>query len=175
MEQEGEGDDTPRQTDDLDAENQTQETYTLVRTGPRAGNRAGGLAFLALMVVIGAALHFHLSAGGGDAFLSRLDSELLAHAKLSLAATEEGVRLATVPSWPLRLYSTLRRDIAVYALFLAAAAYLWGVSARARACRDAFLVHEKLAAEVRELRHRIDVLENGPAAAPNAEQQNEKG
>ncbi len=132
----------------------------LLASGRNGGNRAGGLALLAIAVVIGGVLHYHFSNNGSNSFLSRLDSDLLTHAELTLATSEEGNRLAVVPSWPLRLYSSLRGDTILYAAAAALAAYLWGLSARAKARRDAWLVHRRLQGEIRELRRRLDMLDN---------------
>lgn len=178
MDNDGEGGKTPRETEQADAESGAtdeakhsaaavrpdaetvgQETEELIKTGPTAGNKAGGMAFLALVVVLGAALHFHLYGTGPEAYVNRLDATLLTHAELTLDAMKDGSNLVVVPSWPLRLYSMLRRDIAIYAVMLAAATFLWGVSARARARRDAFLVHDKMTAELAELRARLAKLE----------------
>lgn len=158
MVEDGEGGDAPRHQDDLEAEEAAAETGAVLEGGQGAGNRSGGLAFLAFAVLVAAAVHFHFSSGG-DAYLARLDSELLTHAELALSAREGATPVAVVPSWPLRLYGRLREDIALYAAAAAVAAYLWGLSARARARRDAYLVHEKLAARLDEALRRLDRLE----------------
>lgn len=174
MENDGDGgDDAPRQDDNPNAPS-GDDAAVVVDNGPAAGNRSGGTAFLAFAVLVAAVVHFYLTGSGSDSFLNRLDTDLLTHAELSLAAMEEGNRLAVVPSWPLRLYAVLRRDIALYGAFLAGAAFLWGLSARSRARRDAFLVHEKLEAEIRELRQRLDRLDNG-ADAGGAGRDDRKG
>lgn len=142
-----------------DAEAMAEETQHLLQAGPRSGNRCGALAFVAFAVVVIAALRFYLADSGSDAYINRLDTELLTHAEFSLAAMEDGSRMTVVPSWPLRLYDVLRRDVAVYAVLAAVAAYIWGLAARARGRRDAFLVHEKLTGELTELRARLDSLE----------------
>ena len=164
MDTDGKGGNAPSASEEAEHGDGERETDLLVKTGPRAGDRAGGMAFLALMVVLAGALHFYLTGEGSDSFINRLDAELLTHAEFSLASMENGGRLTVVPSWPLRLYASLRRDVAVYAVMLAVATYLWGLSARARARRDAFLVHDKLTAEVNELRERIARLDGGPAS-----------
>lgn len=150
-----------REEAESDAEEMRDETGQVLQKGPRAGNKAGALAFLALVIVGLAVLRFYLADSGSDAYFNRLDSELVTHAELSLAAARDDTRIAVVPSWPFRLYDILRRDIAIYAAAAAIAAYVWGLAARARARRDAFLVHEKLAAEVLELRGRLEKLEYG--------------
>ncbi len=159
MQNDGDGGEAPREMSRPEAGNTGEEAAEVLRSGPRAGNRAGGLAFLALMALLAAALHYHFSGGGADSFPARLDSDLLTHAELTLAANEKGNRLAVVPAWPLRLYSVLRRDIAVYAAAAVLASLLWGWSARARARRDVFLAHEKLEAEIADLRRRLDEME----------------
>lgn len=158
MESDGEGEDVPRHEQDA-AEAALVETDKLMGAGPGAGNRAGGLAFLALAVVVIAALHFHFSESGANSYAARLDTELLTHAQMNLNALEHGERLAVVPSWPIRLYDRLRRDIVVYAGMAAAAAYLWGLAARARGRRDAYLVQQKMAGELAEARRRLERLE----------------
>ncbi len=159
MANEGDGEEAPRETPRPDAGTGDEETADVLRSGPKAGNRAGGLAFLALLALLAAALLYYVSGTGSDSFLARLDSDLLTHAELTLAANEKGNRLAVVPAWPLRLYATLRRDIAVYAGAAILAALLWSWSARARARRDVYLAHEKLSAEIAELRRRLDDVE----------------
>lgn len=144
-----------------EADSRREEAEDILETGPRLANRCGALAFLALIVVLGAALHFYLSSQGGSAYLQRLDTELVNHAGLSLATMEGESRLAVAPSWPLRLYENLRRDILLYCALAALAAYLWSLAARARARRDAFVVHDKLAAELTDLRARLDRLDGG--------------
>lgn len=151
--------------DDGDAE--AEETAKLVDAGPRAGNRSGALAFLAFLVLAAAALHFYLAETGSGAYIHHLDAELRKDAGLALAAMEEKNRIAIVPSWPHGLYAVLHRDILVYVALSALAAYVWGLSARARARRDAFLVHEKLVAEIADLRRRLDRLDPESAAEPN--------
>ncbi|MCD8350189.1 MAG: hypothetical protein LUC93_06210 [Planctomycetaceae bacterium] len=139
-----------------EADSRHEEAEDILQNGPRSANRSGALAFLALAVIVVAALHFYLSAGGGAAYVARLDGELLNHASLSLAAMEADSPMAIAPSWPLNLYEHLRRDILVYCALVACAAYIWSLAARARARRDAFVIHDKLAAEVAELRARLD-------------------
>ncbi len=139
-----------------EADSRREEAEDILQNGPRSANRSGALAFLALAVILVAALHFYLSSNGGGAYLARLDAELLNHAELSLAAMEADGPMAIAPSWPLRLYEHLRRDILVYCALVACAAYVWSLAARARARRDAFVIHDKLAAEVAELRARLD-------------------
>jgi hypothetical protein len=133
------------------------ETRAVLSAGPGSGNRSGALAFLALLLIIAAILHYSLADRGG--YAARLDSELISHAELSVAAMRDESRLAVVPAWPLDLYETLRRDIAVYAAMAAAAAYVWSAAARARARRDAFLVYEKLNAELADVRLRLEKAE----------------
>lgn len=146
--------------DAAELEARGEEARAVIASGPGSGNRSAALGFLALLVVIAAALHFHFISGGA-AYLNRLDAELINHAELSVAAMEDQNRMAVVPSWPLRLYDTLRRDIAVYAALAAAAAYVWSLASRARARRDAFVMHEKLNAELNGLRERLERLEKG--------------
>jgi hypothetical protein len=147
-----------------EAESRREEAKALLAAGPGSGNRAAALGFLALLVLVAAFLHYHFSGGGPDSLLGRLDSALIAHAELSVAAMEDGSRMAVVPSWPLDLYESLRLDIAMYAAFAAAAALVWSLAARARARRDAFVVHEQLRAELDELRRRLDGIEqNNPS------------
>lgn len=143
-----------------------EEAAEVLATGPRAGNRAGALAFLALVVVVGAAVHFYMADNGGE-YLQQLDADLLRHAELSLRPTGTGqgasgiadAGLAVAPSWPLALYEKIRGDIALYAAAAAAAAFLWQLSARSRARRDAFLLHDKLNTELAALRERVAALE----------------
>ncbi len=149
-----------------------EELSRLAQTGPRAGNQAGALAFLALIMLIGAALHFYLSDRGGSSYLNRLNSELQGHAELVLASQEEGARTVVSPSWPFRFYEKIRSDIFVYVAFAFAAAWFWTLSARARARRDAFIVHAGLRDEIAHLRRRVEQLERGSGMAaadtPNA-------
>ena len=137
-----------------------EETSEVIANGPKAGNRAGALAFLALVVVIAAAVHFYMADSGG-AYLKRLDADLLQHAELSLKAGGKTAALSIAPSWPPRMYEKIRKDIALYAAAAAAAAYLWQLSARSRARRDAFLLHDKLNNEIAALRQRVALLEDG--------------
>lgn len=164
MENDGDGGDAPRDNTAPDSAEGGAAVAELLKTGPTAGNRSGALTFLAFAVVLAGALHFYLKSSGPESFPARLSADLLTHAELTLASYNDGGRMEVVPTWPLRLYAVLRRDIAFYTLFLAAAVFLWGLSARARARRDAFLVHEKLHAEIMELRHRLD---GRPDAAPS--------
>lgn len=166
MENDGEGDEASRAADPAELDACAEETCVLMKTGPRAGDRAGGVAFLALMVVLAGAVHFYYTDSRTDSFANRLDAELLTHAEFALASNEDGNRLGVVPTWPFRLYASLRRDIALYGVALGAAAFLWGLSARARARRDAFVVHRDLTAELAELRDRLDRLEG--RSGPNA-------
>ena len=154
-----EGDKGGKRAADAEAEVRREEAEAVLAAGPGAGNRSGALAFLALLLVVAAVVHFHLAERGSGSYLNRLDSELINHAELSVAAMQDENRMAVVPSWPLRLYDTLRRDIAVYAVMAAAAAYVWSMAARARARRDAFLVYDRLNAELGELRRRLDAAE----------------
>lgn len=158
MENDGDGEEAPRDHENPETDDGGDSAAAVVQSGPMAGNRSGGMAFLALMVALAAAVHFYLTGTGPESFPARLDTDLLTHAELTLAAMEDGNNMAIVPSWPQRLYAILRRDIALYTAFLAVAAFFWGLSARARARRDAFLVHEKLSAEIAELRGRLDSL-----------------
>ena len=135
-----------------DPETIAEETANLVASGSGAGNRAGGFAFLAVILAIATGMHFHFSDRGGDSFSARLDADLLSHAEFSLASGEGENRLAVVPDWPLGLYWRLRRDAILYAALAFAAAVLWGWSVRARARRDAWLVYKKLSAELADLR-----------------------
>lgn len=157
-------DDDMRRKAVLDSEAQQEmdsrpeETGDVLAGGPKAGNRAGALAFLALVVVIAGAVHFYMQDSGG-AYIQRLDADLLQHAELTLSAREKGAAIAVAPSWPLRLYEKIRKDIALYAALAAAAAYLWQLSARSRARRDAFLLHDRLANEIETLRKRVAFLE----------------
>ncbi len=134
-----------------------EEAGKVLAAGPKAGNRAGALAFLAFAVVIAAAVHFHMTDSGGE-YLQRLDAELLRNAELSLKAGG-GAAVAVAPSWPLELYGKIRADIALYAAAAVAVAYLWQLSARSRARRDAFLLHDALTTELAALRERVAVLE----------------
>lgn len=136
-----------------------EELGEALRTGSGARARAGGLALLAFLVAGAAVAYYHFSDTGGSAYAARLDAELLGQAELTLAAGGEGGRLAIVPSWPLGLYATLRRDMALYATAAALAAMLWAWSARARARRDLFLLNEKMRKETAELRRRLEKLE----------------
>jgi hypothetical protein len=124
--------------------------------GPKAGNRAAGLAFLALAAVAAIFLHSHLAERGATSFPDRLDAELLAQAELSLESAREGRRLEVVPSWPFGLYQTIKQDLLLYLVLTAMAAGFWSWSARARARRDAYLVHRKLAGELEEIRRSLD-------------------
>ena len=139
-----------------DSETVEGETVRLVASGSGAGNRAGGFAFLTVVLAIATGIYFHLSDRGGDSFSARLDADLLSHAEFSLASGERENRLAVVPDWPLELYWRLRRDTILYAALAFAAAALWGLSVRARARRDAWLVYEKLSAELADLRRALE-------------------
>lgn len=161
--------------DEAEIEASRNETESLLTGGPGAGNRSGGLAFLAFIVLALAVVHYHFAGDGGDGFLNRLDSELLTHAELALASSENGGRLTVVPTWPQRLYMSLRKDILVYVAASAVAAYLWGLSARARAKREAYLVHEKLVGEITELKSRLDRLEGCAPDAVRQDQSDRKG
>ncbi len=143
-------------------ESRADEAKEVLATGARAGGRAGALGFLALLVVLGAATYFYMTDNGGE-YPARLDAELLRDAELALGLRGDGsgAGVAVAPSWPLALYGRLRQDIGLYAAAAAAAAYLWALSARARARRDAFLLHDRLAAEVDALRERVRELEDG--------------
>ncbi len=143
-----------------DAEPVPDETDALLATGPSAGNRGGALAFFALLVVVGAGLFYYLSSRGSGAFVNRLDASLLAHAELSLAATDN---VTVAPSWPIVLYERLRADMLFYAGLAALAAYLWSLAARSRARRDAFLVHQRLGERVELLEKRLADLESSRA------------
>ncbi len=144
-----------------EVESRREEARVLLAAGPGSGNRSAAFAFLALLILIAAAAYYHFAGGGSDGYLGRLDSALVTHAELSVAATEDAARTAVVPSWPLDLYESLRRDIAFYASIAAAAAYVWSLAARARARRDAFVLHERLQAELDGLRRRLDHMERG--------------
>ena len=158
-----------------DADARTEETSQLLEAGPGSGNRAGAFAFLALVVVIAAAVHFYLADKSPDSYVYRLDAELVSHAELALASSEDGGRMAVVPTWPVRLYEILRRDIALYAAAAALAAYVWGHAARARARRDAYLVFEKLRAEMADLRARIDTMDGGARSGAERRPDDKKG
>ncbi len=153
------------------AEAVQDETRAVLSAGPGSGSRSGAFAFLALLLVIAGALHYAMADRGGG-YAGRLDSELINHAELAVAAMRDENRMALVPAWPLDLYETLRRDIALYAAMAAAAAYVWSAAARARARRDAFLMHEKLSAELTDLRRRVEQAE-GSASAPSSEPRKE--
>lgn len=158
-----------------DAEKDEAELDALLSSSAAGVNRAGGLAFLAFAVLIAAALHYHFADSGGDAFLARLDADMLANAELSVKSTERGTSLAVVPSWPYRLYDSLRKDIVWYAGAAALAAYVWSLSARAAARRGATLVHARLSAEIDRLRRRVDALEKAGQARNDAGRPEEKG
>ncbi|MDR1519012.1 MAG: hypothetical protein LBU23_02565 [Planctomycetota bacterium] len=143
-------------TDPGGAGTDAEEAAALLAGGAKAANRSGGFAFLAFLALAAAALYFYLADRGAEAFSARLDADLLAHAELSLAAAGKGSRLAVAPFWPLELYWTLRREMAFCAAAAALAALLWSLAARFRSRRDAWLVHEKLSAELAELRRRLD-------------------
>ncbi len=132
------------------------EAAEVLASGPKAGNRAGALAFLAAALVIGGAVHFYMTM---DSHIQSLDAALLRHAELSLGASGEDAAVAIAPTWPFALYESLRGDIALYAAVAAAAAYLWHLAARGRARRDAFLLHDRLSDEVAGLRRRVALLE----------------
>lgn len=159
MEDAGDGERSPREKSASDAEACDGERESLLASGPNSGRRSGAIALLALVVVVGAAVYHHMTGNGPSSFLSRLDMDLLTHAELSLASREEGGRLTVVPSWPLRLYASLRNDILIYASAAALAGWLWSLAARARARRDAYLIHEGLIRQVDEMRRRLDALE----------------
>ena len=150
-------------------ESRRGEMEDILENGPRLANRSGALAFLALVAILGAAVHFHFSSRGGAAYMRTLDAELVNHAELSLAATENGERVIVAPSWPLSLYENLRRDILVYCALAAVAAYVWSAASRARARRDAFVVHEKLSAELADLRARLDRVDPASSAPSPSE------
>lgn len=137
-----------------------ESEFQAMQAGGRGGAaRAGACALLAVLVIIAGVFQYHFGAGGSDAFLNRLDSELLGQAQLSLdSSSQTAGRMAVVPSWPLRLYAALRRDIAVYACFGLLAAWLWARSAAMRARRDAWLVHDRLTREMDQLRRRLDKI-----------------
>ncbi len=145
---------------DSGTETDADETTGLIASGRNAGNRSGALGLLVVVLVIAMLVYYHFSASGVNSFLSRLDSDLLAHAELTLASQQEGNRLAVVPSWPTRLYTSLRNDIALYIAVTLAAAYVWGLSVRARARRDLYLVHKQLTGEIASLRERLDKVDN---------------
>lgn len=170
MQEDGDGAESPRtestKTRRLpDDSPETGELKELLAAGPGLGNRAGALAFLTILAVLAAGLHFYLTGTGGGSFLTRLDSDLLTHAEMSMSARENGTSLTVVPSWPYRLYESLRRDVGWYAAAAALAAILWGLSVQARGKRSAYLVHEKLTEEIITLRRRVEELERcaGPA------------
>lgn len=142
-------------------ESREEEASAVLAAGPRAANRAGAFAFLALLAVVGAVVYYHFAGRGVDSFQNRLDVQLINHAELTMAAMEAEAPLAVVPSWPHSLYQNLRQDIVAYAGFAAFAAFLWSRSAAARARRDAFLVHDRLTREVAQLRERLDRLDGG--------------
>ncbi|MCL2001490.1 MAG: hypothetical protein FWG74_08660 [Planctomycetes bacterium] len=156
MPNDGDRGDAPRETPQPCFTPGENELAEALRAKPNGGGRPGGLAFLALLVLLIAALHYHLTGTGTESFPARLNSDLLTHTELTLTVNENGSRMAVVPAWPLRLYYTIRRDIAVYAFAAVIISLFWGWSARARARRDLFLVHEKLEAEIAELRRRLD-------------------
>lgn len=158
-----------------EAETRREEVEDILQNGPRSANRSGAMAFLAFLVIVAAATHLVFSTHGGAAYLQRLDTELLNHAELSLAALEGDRPMAIAPSWPLRLYENLRRDIVLYCALAAVAAYLWTKSACARARRDAYLVHEKLTAELADLRARLNVLEPGTPDSASDDATDRKG
>lgn len=160
---------------DQDIESVQEETALLLENGPAAGNRSGAFAFLAFLVLAAAVVHFYLAESGAGAYINQLDSDLLKDANLTLAAMEEGGRMAVVPSWPYRLYAVLRRDLAIYVALSAVAAYIWGLSARARARRAAYLVHEKLTAEIAALRERLDKLDSTAGDGKSGPAEDKKG
>jgi hypothetical protein len=138
-------------------ESRAGETAEILASGPKAGSRAGALAFLALVAVLAGAAYFYMADGG---YLQRLDADLLRHAELAMRSGQAaGGGVAVAPSWPLALYDKIRNDIALYAAVAAGAAYLWHLSARARARRDAFLLHDSLEKELVALRERVAELE----------------
>jgi|GEM_PF-2860891 hypothetical protein len=130
--------------------------------GNNGESRAGAFALLTVVLLLCGALYYHFSENGGNAFLLRLDSELLTHAEFSLASAKNGNDIVAVPSWPLRLYSALRRDIAFYAAIAAIAGVLWGLSVQARARRDVYLLNQKFSREIAVLRARLDMIDNSP-------------
>ena len=144
--------------DEIDS--REEEAAVVLASGPRAGGRSGALAFLAFAVAVAAAVHFYMASRGGDNYLTRLDSELLQHAELTLKSGEDAGRMAVAPSWPLKMYEKLRHDIALYAAAAVAAAWLWSLAARQRARRDAFLLHDRLNREIKDLRERLAALED---------------
>lgn len=139
----------------FEIESRPEEAKAVLDAGPGSGNRAGAFAFLAILVVIAAAIHYHFA----DPFQNRLDTQLRYHAELTMASMGTETPVAVVPSWPQDMHHNLRNDIVVYAGLAALAAYLWSRSAAARARRDAFLLHDRLASEITQLRRRIDALE----------------
>lgn len=140
------------------------EADDILAAGAKAGNRAGALAFLALVVVLAAATYYYMTNNSGE-YLQILDTELLRDAELSIdlrgnpRGAGAGGNVAVAPSWPLALHDKLLRDIALYAGAAAAAACLWALSARARARRDAAVLHNRLAAEIAALREKVEKLE----------------
>lgn len=161
----------PRPDNDSDGEieSRRRELDEIVQAGPSSGNRTGALAFLALVIVLGAAVYYYLTEQGPSAYANRLDAELISHAELSVASMEEDNRMTVVPGWPVRLYDRLRRDIALYAALAAAAAWVWSLAARAAARRNAFLIHETLHTELDALRRRVDELENAATGSESSE------
>ncbi|MDR1533695.1 MAG: hypothetical protein LBU64_01150 [Planctomycetota bacterium] len=129
-----------------------EEVSALLAAGAGAGNRAGMWAFLAFLILAAAVLHFYFSDSGGNSFLLRLDADLLAQARLSLAAAEAESRLVVTPSWPFELYWSLRREMFFYLAAVSLAAVFGFLSVRSRARRDAYLAHERFSAELARLR-----------------------
>lgn len=142
-------------------ESRREEAEAVLAAGPGSGNRAGAFAFLAVLALAAGAVYYHWAARGGDAFPTRLDSQLRNHAELSMAAMNAEAPMAVVPSWPVGLYHSLRGDIVVYSALAALAAYLWSRSAAARARRDAFILQDRLSGEIDELRKRLDEISAG--------------
>lgn len=168
MPENGDRGNPPRDTADKPRpgrEQEEEELRSLLAAGPGLSNRASAIAFLALLALLGAGLHYYLGDQGDSSFVARLDADLLSHAEMTVSAMEDGSKMAVVPSWPYRLYASLRRDIAWYAAAALVTAFLWGLAVQARARRSAYLVHEQLSREVAELRRRVAELEKADPAA----------
>ncbi len=79
--------------DEIDA--RPAEAAEILAAGPRAGSRAGALAFLAAALVVAGAVYYYMT---GEGELQRLDAALLRHAELSLEADGKSDAVAVAPT-----------------------------------------------------------------------------
>ncbi|MCC8181128.1 MAG: hypothetical protein LIP23_09505 [Planctomycetes bacterium] len=149
-----------RSRQEADPESESCEYSTLRQMGPSLVNKAGAFAFLTLLAVFAAGLHFYMAGRGSGSYPAQLEAELLAQTELSLETADQDRGLTIVPTWPVQLYQALRRDIAFYSLCVVLAALLWGLAVQARGRRAAYLVQMRLERELDALRGRVQRLES---------------